>query len=233
VFDFFENFTNASALLIKLKHTIEADEPGLAKDEIRARLTKRLFVELQKTPVEQVLGVAYLPTNPHWMVHDIVASKSFALQSAAKVPLFVSFTVSDRQHLPHATNVVPDDVAEQRAATSDGYESDTEGDEEDPDAHVVVRHGVVAVNDAQLDSMFDAASDDDDDDDDDEDDPDAAPPSALESGNSEREAINRILGQTVSRRIREVAGPNGHDDGDDEDDEDDATTTSAMSSSSR
>jgi hypothetical protein len=118
VFDFFENFTNASALLIKLKHTIEADEPGLAKDEIRARLTKRLFVELQKTPVEQVIGVAYLPTNPHWMVHDIVASKSFALQSAAKVPLFVSFTVSDRQHLPHAIAAVPDDVgAEQRSAT--------------------------------------------------------------------------------------------------------------------
>jgi hypothetical protein len=115
VFDFFENFTNASALLIKLKHTIEADEPGLAKDEIRARLTKRLFVELQKTPVEQVIGVAYLPTNPHWMVHDIVASKSFALQSAAKVPLFVSFTVSDRQHLPHAIAAVPDDVgAEQQ-----------------------------------------------------------------------------------------------------------------------
>jgi hypothetical protein len=219
VFDFFENFTNASALLIKLKHTIEADEPGLAKDEIRARLTKRLFVELQKTPVEQVIGVAYLPTNPHWMVHDIVASKSFALQSAAKVPLFVSFTVSDRQHLPHTIAAVPDDVgAEQQRNDSDGYESDSEGDD-DPDSVVATRHGVVAVNDALLDSMFDAASGDEDeyDDDEDDDDPDAVPSSALPSEKSEREAINKILGQTVSRRIREVAGD---DEGDDDDDDD-------------
>jgi hypothetical protein len=100
LFEFFENFTNASQLLIDLKHKIEADEPGLAKDEIRARLTKRLFVELQKTPVEQVIGLAYLPTNPDWMVHDIVPAKSTALQSAAKVPLLVSFTVSDLPQAP-------------------------------------------------------------------------------------------------------------------------------------
>jgi hypothetical protein len=37
-----------------------------------------------------VIGVGYLPTNPDWMVHDIVTEKSTCLQSAAKVPLFVS-----------------------------------------------------------------------------------------------------------------------------------------------
>ena len=35
------------------------------------------------------------------MVHDIIPEKSTALQSAAKVPLLVTFLVSDRQRLPH------------------------------------------------------------------------------------------------------------------------------------
>jgi hypothetical protein len=47
-----------------------------------------------------VIGLAYLPTNPDWMVHDIVPAKSTALQSAAKVPLLVSFTVSDLPQAP-------------------------------------------------------------------------------------------------------------------------------------
>ena len=64
MFDFFENFTDASALLIKLKGEIEAKENNITKDALRGRLTKRLFTELEKTPVEQVVGVGYLPSNP-------------------------------------------------------------------------------------------------------------------------------------------------------------------------
>ena len=41
--------------MVDLKHKIEANEPGLAKDEIRA--IARLFVKLHKTSVEQVIGL--------------------------------------------------------------------------------------------------------------------------------------------------------------------------------
>jgi hypothetical protein len=203
LFEFFENFTNASQLLIDLKHKIEADEPGLAKDEIRARLTKRLFVELQKTPVEQVIGLAYLPTNPDWMVHDIVPAKSTALQSAAKVPLLVSFTVSDRQRLPRAppppsqSDAYADDVItlertvlEEPMMSSGGYESDSEAS---PRAA-----GVARLSDAAVHSMFDDAPSDDDDDGDDGDERERFTAAA------ERAEISRILGQSVERRIREV-----------------------------
>lgn len=78
--DFFEKITSISGLL----------KPSQSKDEKKARIKEKL-IEYNKEIPECV----YLPTNQTYKVVGIVTSSGTPMQSAARVPILVSFEVED------------------------------------------------------------------------------------------------------------------------------------------
>ncbi len=64
--------------------------PKMSKDEKKAKIAQRL-VEYNKSIPDSV----YLPTNTNCRVVGIVTTSGMPMQSAARVPILISFEVED------------------------------------------------------------------------------------------------------------------------------------------
>lgn len=78
--EFFEKITSISGLL----------KPSQSKDEKKAKIREKLIEYNMQIP-----ACVYLPTNQTYRVVGIVTSSGMPMQSAARVPILVSFEVED------------------------------------------------------------------------------------------------------------------------------------------
>ena len=107
-FDFFNAITTISELLLPI-----------APNDRRARLKE----ELRKIPIK---GCLYLPTSPNTTVLSINYDRASPMQSAAKVPIMVSFLVTDEAAIQ---DVAEEKKGGRKAEALENEEGEGEGEE--------------------------------------------------------------------------------------------------------